>query len=151
MWKSPVSFFLSLSFASRTFHPGPVDRKMIINGLNSGAMVYMADFEDSNCPTWENNVSGQINLRTPSYVVSAFKPLPSILSGDAILGTITFGEGSKKYQLRADKKCDVLLHNCMDHEFSLLRLATLMVRPRGWHLDEAHVEVDGQPVRFFFF
>ncbi len=89
---------------------GPVDRKMIINALNSGASVFMADFEDSNSPTWQNNVEGQINLR------------------DTINGTITFSspEG-KQYRLNE-------------------RVATLMVRPRGWHLVEKHVLVDGKPI-----
>src|SRR5437879_4477683 len=89
---------------------GPVDRKMVINALNSGASVFMADFEDSNAPTWENNVRGQQNLR------------------DAVAGTISFAspEG-KRYAL------DV-------------RTATLVVRPRGWHLIEKHLLVDGQPI-----
>jgi len=89
---------------------GPVDRKMIINALNSGARVYMADFEDSNTPTWRNNLEGQLNLR------------------DAVRGTIeyTSPEG-KRYTLAP-------------------RTATLMVRPRGWHLDEKHVTVDGRPI-----
>jgi len=89
---------------------GPVDRKMIINALNSGASVFMADFEDSNSPTWENNIDGQINLR------------------DAINGTITFAspEG-KQYKLNE-------------------RIAVLLVRPRGWHLVEKHVLVDGKPM-----
>ena len=87
---------------------GPVDRKMIINALNSGARVYMADFEDSNAPTWRNNLEGQINLR------------------DAIRGTISFtSPEGKRYALAP-------------------RTATLMVRPRGWHLDEKHVTVDGR-------
>jgi malate synthase len=89
---------------------GPVDRKMIINALNSGARVYMADFEDSNAPTWRNNLEGQMNLR------------------DAVRGTISFAspEG-KRYALAPVT-------------------ATLMVRPRGWHLDEKHVTVDGRPI-----
>ncbi len=89
---------------------GPTDRKMIINALNSGASVYMADFEDANTPTWENMVSGQANLI------------------DAIERTITFAspEG-KQYRLND-------------------RVATLVVRPRGWHLPEKHLEVDGRPV-----
>jgi malate synthase len=89
---------------------GPVDRKMIINALNSGARVFMADFEDSNAPTWRNNLEGQLNLR------------------DAVRGTIeyTSPEG-KRYALAP-------------------RTATLMVRPRGWHLDEKHVSVDGRPM-----
>ena len=88
---------------------GPVDRKMVINALNSGANVYMADFEDSHSPTWEATLNGQINLL------------------DANKGTITFtnpGNG-KFYQLNED-------------------IATLMVRPRGWHLEEKHVLVDGK-------
>ena len=88
---------------------GPVDRKMIINALNSGANVFMADFEDANSPTWENCVQGQLNLF------------------DAVRRTISFESGEKKYQLNE-------------------KTAVLLVRPRGWHLDEAHVTVDGQPV-----
>jgi malate synthase len=88
---------------------GPVDRKMVINALNSGADVFMADFEDANSPTWYNNVEGQINLR------------------DAVAGTITY-EHPKKGTYRLDEQT-----------------ATLLVRPRGWHLDEAHVLIDGQP------
>ena len=89
---------------------GPVDRKMIINALNSGANVFMADFEDSNSPTWQNNIEGQANLR------------------DAIEGTISFtSPEGKEYKLNA-------------------RVATLMVRPRGWHLEERHFAVDGRPI-----
>ncbi len=89
---------------------GPVDRKMIINGLNSGASVFMADFEDSNAPTWENCVQGQVNLL------------------DAVRGTIGYvSPEGKRYALREET-------------------ATLVVRPRGWHLDERHVRVDGRPV-----
>jgi len=89
---------------------GPVDRKMIINALNSGARVYMADFEDSNAPTWRNNLEGQVNLR------------------DAVRGTLEFtSPEGKRYTLAP-------------------RTATLMVRPRGWHLDEKHVTVDGRPI-----
>jgi malate synthase len=89
---------------------GPVDRKMVINALNSGANVFMADFEDANSPTWSNNLEGQINLR------------------DAIRRTIEFTslEG-KKYKLN-DK------------------IATLLVRPRGWHLNEKHVLLGGKPI-----
>jgi malate synthase len=89
---------------------GPTDRKMIINALNSGASVFMADFEDSNSPTWENLVGGQANLI------------------DAVEGTITHvaPETGKTYRLKD-------------------RVATLMVRPRGWHLPEKHVFVDGRP------
>src|SRR3954449_238829 len=88
---------------------GPVDRKMIINALNCGANVFMADFEDANAPTWANNIEGQLNLI------------------DAVRRTITFESGGKKYELNE-------------------KTATLLVRPRGWHLVEAHVHVDGQPV-----
>jgi len=89
---------------------GPVDRKMIINALNSGASVFMADFEDSTAPTWANVTEGQLNLR------------------DAVRGDIEFvAETGKRYRLDA-------------------QTATLMVRPRGWHLPERHVLVDGQPI-----
>jgi malate synthase len=89
---------------------GPTDRKMMINALNSGAKVFMADFEDSNSPTWQNMVEGQLNLM------------------DAVRRTITFSkEDGTSYQLDDD-------------------VATLMVRPRGWHLEESHVLVDGDPV-----
>jgi malate synthase len=88
---------------------GPVERKMIINALNSGAKVFMADFEDSNSPTWSNNIDGHINLR------------------DAINRTISYvnPENGKSYRLNE-------------------KTAVLMVRPRGWHLPEKHVRVDGQ-------
>ena len=89
---------------------GPVDRKMIINALNSGVKVFMADFEDSNSPTWDNNINGQINLR------------------DAINGTISFTNTNGKHYSLNEKT------------------ATLMVRPRGWHLVEKHVCVDGEPI-----
>ena len=88
---------------------GPVERKMIINALNSGADAYMTDFEDSNAPNWDNLITGQLNLI------------------DAIRRTITLEQGGKSYRLN-DK------------------VATLVVRPRGWHLDEKHVLVDGQRV-----
>jgi malate synthase len=89
---------------------GPVDRKMIINALNSGANVFMADFEDSNSPTWSNNIEGQQNLR------------------DAIRGTIRYqSPEGKQYRLGSN-------------------LATLVVRPRGWHLDEKHFLVEGKPI-----
>ncbi|MDQ2899018.1 MAG: malate synthase A [Acidobacteriota bacterium] len=89
---------------------GPVDRKMIINALNSGSNVFMADFEDANSPTWQNNIEGQINLR------------------DAIDRNISFtGPEGKSYRLGGN-------------------LATLMVRPRGWHLVEKHFDVDGKPI-----
>jgi malate synthase len=90
---------------------GPAsDRKMVINALNSGAKVFMADFEDANSPTWENAIQGQINMR------------------DAVRRTIDYtGPAGKHYTLG-------------DHP------AVLTVRPRGWHLDEKHVEVDGKPI-----
>jgi malate synthase len=88
---------------------GPVERKMIINALNSGADAYMTDFEDSNTPNWSNQIQGQINVY------------------DAIRRTISLQQGEKTYRLN-DK------------------VATLVVRPRGWHLDEKHVLVDGQRV-----
>ena len=88
---------------------GPTDRKMVINALNSGASVFMADFEDSNAPTWDNLLQGQINLR------------------DAVRRSITFEQNGKHYRLN-DK------------------VAVLMPRPRGWHLKENHVRIDGSPV-----
>ncbi len=89
---------------------GPVDRKMIINALNSGANVFMADFEDANSPTWRNVVEGQIHLK------------------DAVNRTIEFvAPSGKHYKLNKT-------------------VATLMVRPRGWHLYEKHVLLNGQPV-----
>ena len=89
---------------------GPVERKMIINALNSGASVFMADFEDSNSPTWKNNIEGQENLR------------------DAVRGTIQYvSPEGKRYEVG-------------------LNPATLVVRPRGWHLDEKHFLVDGRPI-----
>lgn len=89
---------------------GPVDRKMVINALNSGASAFMADFEDAHAPTWQGTIDGQINLM------------------DAVRGTIslTTPEG-KQYSLNE-------------------RTAVLLVRPRGWHLDEKHLRVAGQPV-----
>jgi malate synthase len=89
---------------------GPVDRKMVINALNSGANVFMADFEDSNSPTWENVISGQANLR------------------DAVRGDIryTSPEG-KEYALGPNQ-------------------AVLLVRPRGWHLIERHLLIEGAPI-----
>lgn len=88
---------------------GPTDRKMVINALNCGANTFMADFEDANCPTWENIIEGQINLR------------------DANLRSITFEQNGKQYKL-GDKP------------------AVLFPRPRGWHLDEKHVTLDGKIV-----
>jgi malate synthase len=87
---------------------GPVDRKMVINALNSGARIFMADFEDSNSPTWQNCVEGQANLI------------------DAVDRTISLDTGEKQYRLQDE-------------------IATLLVRPRGWHLPEAHLLVDGEP------
>jgi len=89
---------------------GPTERKMLINALNSGADIFMADFEDANSPTWENMVEGQINLI------------------DAVERTISFtSPDGKAYALNDE-------------------VATLLVRPRGWHLDEKHLLVDGAPV-----
>lgn len=90
---------------------GPAsDRKMVINALNSGAKVFMADFEDANSPTWENTIQGQINMR------------------DAVNRTIEYvSPEGKEYSLKE-------------------KVATLLVRPRGWHMDEKHVLVDGKPV-----
>jgi malate synthase len=90
---------------------GPVDRKMIINALNSGAKVFMADFEDSSTPTWNNLLDGHINLR------------------DAIRRTITFSDpaSGKDYKLNNET-------------------AVLFVRARGWHLEERHILVDGEPM-----
>ncbi|MEO4008632.1 malate synthase A [Chromobacterium piscinae] len=89
---------------------GPVERKMMINALNSGAKSFMADFEDSNCPSWDNQIAGQINVR------------------DAYRKTISYAspEG-KQYKLNDT-------------------IATLLLRPRGWHLMEKHVKVDGEIV-----
>jgi malate synthase len=88
---------------------GPTDRKMIINALNSGARVFMADCEDSMTPTWHNVVQGQVNLR------------------DAVRRTIELEAKGKQYRLRDD-------------------IATLIVRPRGWHLNEKHILIDGKEV-----
>jgi malate synthase len=88
---------------------GPTDRKMVINALNSGARMFMADFEDSLSPTWQNVVGGQLNLI------------------DAIERTIEFEDDGRSYRLNDD-------------------VATLLVRPRGWHLPEKHVLVDGEPM-----
>jgi malate synthase len=88
---------------------GPVDRKMVINALNSGASVFMADFEDATSPTWENVVDGQRNVR------------------DAVRRTISLDQNGKSYRLNDE-------------------LATLVIRPRGWHLSERHVLGDGKPV-----
>ena len=88
---------------------GPVDRKMVINALNSGANCYMADFEDAHSPTWAGTLDGQINVR------------------DALRGTVEFtSPEGKQYRLNP-------------------QVATLLVRPRGWHLPEKHILVDGEP------
>jgi len=88
---------------------GPTDRKMVINALNCGAKVFMADFEDANSPTWENVIDGQRNL------------------SDAIDRTIRLEQGEKVYELNDEP-------------------ATLLVRPRGWHMVERHFDVDGAPM-----
>jgi malate synthase len=88
---------------------GPVDRKMMINAFNSGARVFMADFEDANSPTWENVVQGHENVR------------------DAIRGELSLDTPDKSYRLNDE-------------------IATMLIRPRGWHLVERHVEIDGEPV-----
>jgi malate synthase len=88
---------------------GPVDRKMMINALNSGAEVFMADFEDACSPTWENVLAGQRNVH------------------DAVRRELALDTAGKSYRLNDE-------------------IATLVIRPRGWHLVERHVEVDGQPV-----
>ncbi|KAL2209088.1 malate synthase [Sarocladium strictum] len=90
---------------------GPTDRKMVVNALNSDVWTYMADFEDSSAPTWENMISGQVNLY------------------DANRRQVDFKQGPKEYKLRTDRP-----------------LPTLIVRPRGWHLEEKHVTVDGSPM-----
>ena len=89
---------------------GPVERKMVINALNSGAKVFMADFEDAHSPTWDGTIQGQINVR------------------DAIKRTITFANpDGKQYRLNPET-------------------AVLFIRPRGWHLNEKHVLIDGKPI-----
>ena len=90
---------------------GPVDRKMIINALNSGAKVFMADFEDSSTPLWNNLIEGHINLR------------------DAVRRSITYVDPASKKAYQLNEKT-----------------AVLFIRPRGWHLDERHVLVDGEPI-----
>ncbi|CAN1802187.1 Malate synthase, glyoxysomal [Linum perenne] len=89
---------------------GPVERKMIINALNSGAKVFMADFEDALSPTWENLMRGQVNLK------------------DAVDGTITFQDKARNRVYKLNNET-----------------AKLFVRPRGWHLPEAHILIDGEP------
>ncbi len=101
---------------------GPAERKMVINALNSGAKVFMADFEDAFAPTWEGTIQGQINVR------------------DAVNRTIEYlSPEGKTYKLNE-------------------KIATLLVRPRGWHLVEKHFLVDGKPISggifdfgFYFF
>jgi malate synthase len=93
----------------RTEITGPVDRKMMINALNSGAKVFMADFEDANSPTWDNVRDGQRNVY------------------DAVRRAIELDTGEKQYALNDE-------------------IATLVIRPRGWHLVERHHEVDGKPI-----
>ncbi|GKT84199.1 malate synthase [Colletotrichum tofieldiae] len=90
---------------------GPTDRKMVVNALNSDVWAYMADFEDSNGPTWDNMIYGQANLY------------------DAIRRQVDFRLGEKEYKLRTDRA-----------------LPTLIARTRGWHLDEKHFTVDGEPM-----
>jgi malate synthase len=90
---------------------GPTERKMMINALNSGANVWLADLEDANTPHWRNVVGGQVNLM------------------DAVRGTLEFtSPEGKVYAPRTD-----------------VPLATIIVRPRGWHLDERHLRIDGEP------
>ncbi|PLB49346.1 malate synthase [Aspergillus steynii IBT 23096] len=90
---------------------GPTDRKMVVNALNSDVWTYMADFEDSSAPTWENMIGGQVNLY------------------DAIRRQVDFKQGEKEYKLRTDRT-----------------LPTLIARARGWHLEEKHFTVDGEPI-----
>lgn len=90
---------------------GPTDRKMVVNALNSNVWTYMADFEDSSAPTWDNMINGQVNLY------------------DAIRRQVDFKQGEKEYKLRTDRV-----------------LPTLLARARGWHLEEKHFTVDGEPI-----
>ncbi|KAH0362163.1 malate synthase, partial [Aureobasidium melanogenum] len=90
---------------------GPTDRKMVVNALNSDVWTYMADFEDSSAPSWDNMINGQLNLY------------------DAIRKQVDFKIGEKEYKLRTDRK-----------------LPTLIARARGWHLEEKHFTVDGEPI-----
>ncbi|KAJ5757314.1 uncharacterized protein N7511_006008 [Penicillium nucicola] len=90
---------------------GPTDRKMVVNALNSDVWTYMADFEDSSAPTWDNMVNGQVNLY------------------DAIRRQVDFKQGGKEYKLRTDRT-----------------LPTLIARARGWHLEEKHFTVNGEPI-----
>lgn len=107
-WKiAPVPALLQKRWVEIT---GPTDAKMVINALNSGADVFMADFEDANSPTWHNMVDGQQNLR------------------EAVKGRLTFtSPDGKSYKMNK-------------------QTAVLFVRPRGWHLEEAHMQVNGRPV-----
>ncbi|KAK0346422.1 hypothetical protein LTR02_010436 [Friedmanniomyces endolithicus] len=95
----------------RTEITGPTDRKMVVNALNADVWTYMADFEDSNAPTWDNMINGQLNLH------------------DAIRKQVDFKQGEKEYKLRTDRV-----------------LPTLIARARGWHLEEKHMTVDGEPI-----
>jgi malate synthase len=88
---------------------GPTDRKMVINALNCGASTFMADFEDANCPTWDNMISGQANIM------------------DAVRRSITFDQAGRHYRLNE-------------------KTAVVIPRPRGWHLEEKHVTLEGKPV-----
>ncbi|MCJ1385288.1 hypothetical protein MMC17_008409 [Xylographa soralifera] len=90
---------------------GPTDRKMVVNALNSNVWTYMADFEDSSAPTWDNMINGQVNLY------------------DAIRDQVDFRQGEKEYKIRKDRV-----------------LPTLIARARGWHLEEKHFTVDGEPI-----
>lgn len=90
---------------------GPTDRKMVVNALNSNVWTYMADFEDSSAPSWDNMINGQVNLY------------------DAIRRQVDFKQGEKEYKLRTDRT-----------------LPTLIARARGWHLEEKHFTVDGEPI-----
>ncbi|KAK7183807.1 hypothetical protein DPSP01_004432 [Paraphaeosphaeria sporulosa] len=90
---------------------GPTDRKMVVNALNADVWTYMADFEDSSAPTWDNMINGQLNLY------------------DAIRRQVDFKQGEKEYKLRTDRT-----------------LPTLIARARGWHLEEKHFTVDGEPI-----
>ena len=88
---------------------GPVDRKMMINALNSGAKMFMADFEDASSPTFANMIEGQINMR------------------DYARGALSLKTDKKSYALNEET-------------------ATMLVRPRGWHLEEVGITVDGKPM-----
>ncbi len=108
-WKvAPAPTDLDCRWAEIT---GPVDRKMMINALNSGAKVFMADIEDSLSPTWKNIVAGQVNLR------------------DAVRGEIELIDSARGKEYRLNKT-----------------VATLLVRPRGWHMVEKNVLLDGEPI-----